>query len=276
MAAETDRDRDDAPMTNDPEDRAPSASGDQPSRAPAASPAAPKPGPIETAGQEAAGARTAQNAPAEATPADKTAAEKLSPEAKAAAAEKAKAAAAAKAKAAAAVKPKADEGPPRALPSQEDIAAWARGGDANVGILFEGLPLNRFDVHVTKIRNEELVPQHWQVISALRPPEDGEFDRLPEIGRLRQHYRDQTLSRRRLDALKVAWRELRGKRPSLWAVPDLLAAMRRIVAKQHPIDWNDLLSAARDLWLTSSLPAGRNQVEMLWSCLSLVREGTKK
>jgi hypothetical protein len=195
----------------------------------------------------------------------------LSPEAKAAAAEKAKAAAAAK-KAAAAK----DEGPPRALPSQDDIARWAAGGDANVGILFEGLALARFDAFVTKIRNEEILAQHWQVISALRPPLDDEFERLPEVGRLRQHYRDHSVARKRLDAMKVAWRELRGKRPSLWQVPDLLAAMRRIIAKQIAVDWNDLLTAVRDLWLTSSMPAGKEQVEILWACLGVVRDGTKK
>lgn len=215
-------------------------------------------------------------APAEAAPGEaakpKPAAEKLSPEAKAAAAEKAKAAAAAK-KAAA---PPKDEGPPRALPSQEDIARWAAGGDANVGILFEGLPLARFDAFVTKIRNEEIVPQHWQVLTALRPPEDAEFERLSEVGRLRQLYRDHAVARRRLDAMKIAWRELRGKRPSLWGVPDLLAGMRRIVAKSIAIDWTDLLSAVRDLWLSSTLPAGKEQVEILWACLSLVRDGTKK
>jgi hypothetical protein len=216
-------------------------------------------------------------APAEKSPAAApAAAEKLSPEAKAAAAEKAKAAAAAKAKAAAAAKPKADEGPPRALPSQEDIARWAAGGDANVGILFEGLALARFDTFVTKIRNEELVPQHWQVITALRPPDDAEFERLPEVGRLRQLYRDHALARRRLDAMKIVWRELRGKRPSLWAVPDLLAGMRRIIAKQVAVDWNDLLTAVRDLWLSSPMPAGKEQVEILWASLSLVRDGTKK
>ena len=203
--------------------------------------------------------------------AEKPAAEKLSPEAKAAAAEKAKAAAAAK-KAAAAK----DEGPPRALPSQDDIARWAAGGDANVGILFEGLPLARFDAFVTKIRNEEILPQHWQVITALRPPEDAEFERLPEIGRLRQLYRDQALARKRIDAMKIAWRELRGKRPSLWQVPDLMAAMRRIIAKQIPIDWTEVLSAVRDLWQSSTLPAGKEHVEILWACLGLVRDGTKK
>ena len=206
---------------------------------------------------------------------DKTA-EDVAAEAKAAAVEKAKAAAAATAKAAAAAKAKADEGPPRDLPSQEDIGRWAAGGEANVGILFEGLTLQRFDTFVTKIRNEEILPQHWQVISALRPPDDAEFERLPGVGRLRQFYRDHAVARRRLDAMKIAWRELRGKRPSLWGVPDLLAAMRRIIAKSIAVDWNDLLTAVRDLWLTSPMPAGREQVEILWASLSLVREGTKK
>ncbi|HEX2465880.1 MAG TPA: hypothetical protein VHR17_14760 [Thermoanaerobaculia bacterium] len=225
----------------------------------------------EAGESEAAEKPAAEKPAAEKPAADKPAAEKLSPEAKAAAAEKAKAAAAAK-KAAAAK----DEGPPRALPSQEDIARWAAGGDANVGILFEGLPLARFDAFVTKIRNEEILPQHWQVISALRPPEDAEFERLPEIGRLRQIYRDQALARKRLDAMKTAWRELRGKRPSLWQVPDLMAAMRRIIAKQIPVDWTELLSAVRDLWQSSTLPAGKEHVEILWACLGLVRDGTKK
>jgi nucleoid-associated protein YgaU len=253
MAGETERDQTE-PSTPDGEKPAAEAA------ATSASPeAAPAQAPIGEAAQPAAGA-----------------AEKLSPEAKAAAAEKAKAAAAAKAKAAAAAKAKADEGPPRALPSQEDIARWAAGGDANVGILFEGLALARFDTFVTKIRNEEIVPQHWQVITALRPPDDAEFERLPEVGRLRQVYKDHTVARRRLDAMKIAWRELRGKRPSLWAVPDLLAAMRRIIAKQVAVDWNDLLTVVRDLWLSSPMPAGKEQVEILWAALSLVRDGTKK
>jgi hypothetical protein len=249
MAGETERDQTE-PSTPD---------GEKPATDAAATPASP----------------SAAGATGDATAPPPQAAEKLSPEAKAAAAEKAKAAAAAKAKAAAA-KAKADEGPPRALPSQEDIARWAAGGEANVGILFEGLALARFDTFVTKIRNEEIVPQHWQVITALRPPDDGEFERLPEVGRLRQLYRDHAVARRRLDAMKIAWRELRGKRPSLWAVPDLLAAMRRIIAKQVAADWNDLLTAVRDLWLSSPMPSGKEQVEILWASLSLVREGTKK
>ena len=93
---------------------------------------------------------------------------------------------------------------------------------------------------------------------------------------MRQLYRDQGLARRRLDAMKVAWRELRGKRPNLWAVPDLLAAMRRIIAKSIAIDWTDLLTAVRDLWRSSTLPAGKEHVEILWACLGVVRDGTKK
>ena len=271
MAGETERDRgDSAPLPDEGDAAATQGSG----------PAKPEAAGAATTGGTGSAGTPAADAPAAGATAAGTpatgAAEKLSPEAKAAAAEKAKAAAAAKAKAAAAAKAKADEGPPRALPLHDDIAAWVQGADANVGILFEGLALPRFDVFVTKIRNEELVPQHWQVISAIRPPDDAEFERLPEVGRLRQHYRDQAVARRRLEAMKLAWRELRGKRPSLWAVPDLLAAMRRIVAKQHAVDWNDLLSAVRDLWLTSPMPAGKEQVEILWAALVLVRDATKK
>jgi len=258
MAGETERD--------------PGATAPEPTDGAAADSASPKaaadqPAPEESGPEKSAPEKAGPEKPA----AEKPAAEKLSPEAKAAAVEKAKAAAAAK-KAAA---PK-DEGPPRVLPSQDDIARWAGGGDANVGILFEGLALARFDTFVTKIRNEEILPQHWQVITALRPPADDEFERLPEVGRLRQLYRDQALARRRLDAMKIAWRELRGKRPNLWAVPDLLAAMRRIIAKSIAIDWNDLLTAVRDLWRSSTLPAGKEHVEILWACLGVVRDGTKK
>src|SRR5262245_30498976 len=174
--------------------------------------------PATNAPESGEGEAPAKPTPAAAEKPEAAKAAALSPEAKAAAAEKAKAAAAAK-KAAAAK----DEGPPRALPSQDDIARWAAGGDANVGILFEGLPLARFDAFVTKIRNEEILAQHWQVISALRPPADEEFERHPAVGRLRQHYRDHAVARKRLDAMKIAWRELRGKGPSLWQVPDLLA-----------------------------------------------------
>ena len=174
-------------------------------------------------------------------------------------------------------KPKKEEPPPRDLPSEEDIASWAQGSDvATIGTLFEGLPLKRFDAFNTKMRSQEILAQHWQVISESQAPDDNVFDGLPEVGTLRQHYADQELARRRLGALKVAWRELRGKPPGLWQVPDLMVALRRIIDKNIEIDFNDLLHAARDLWRGMTLPVGREQVEILWACLAVVRAGVKK
>jgi hypothetical protein len=192
------------------------------------------------------------------------------------AAAKAKAAAAAKAKAAAAAKAKAAATPPRPLPSPEDIAAWAGGADANVGILFEDLKLARYDAFNMQIRNKEIIGQHWQVISSTETPDEAEFDGLPEVGRLRVLYKDQELSRQRLGALKVAWIELRGLRPSHWALPDLMAALRRIIQKGLDVDFNHLLAATRDLWRSSKLPASQDQVDLLWASLALIRKGTKK
>src|SRR4051794_26526882 len=97
-----------------------------------------------------------------------------------------------------AAKPAAPAAPPapaRALPSQEDIAAWIEGVDNPLlGVLFEGLNVARFDALIMQVRKEELLPQHWQVISDRNVPDDLEFERLPEVGRLRVRYRDQQLS----------------------------------------------------------------------------------
>ena len=173
--------------------------------------------------------------------------------------------------------PKKEEPPPRVLPSDDEISAWANGADvASIGTLFEGLVLKKFDTFNTKFRSQEILPQHWQVISELEVPNDEVFDGLPEIGTLRQQYRDQKLARRRLGAMKVAWRELRGKSPGLWQVSDLMAAIRRIIDKQIEVDFNDLLHGARDLWRSMTLPVGQEQVEILWACIALVRKGTKK
>ena len=173
--------------------------------------------------------------------------------------------------------PEKDEPPPRVLPSDDEISAWANGADvASIGTLFEGLLLKRFDAFNAQFRNKEILAQHWQVISELETPDDEVFDGLPEVGYLRQQYRDQELARRRLGAMKVAWRELRGKSPGLWQVPDLMAAIRRIIDKQIEVDFNDLLHAARDLWRGMTLPVGKEQVEILWACIALVRKGTKK
>ncbi len=179
--------------------------------------------------------------------------------------------------AAAEPKPATKPKPERVLPSQEEIAAWVEGADLpSLSTLFNLLVTVKFDALVMQIRKAELVPQHWQVISSSAVPDDGVFDGLPEVGRLRLRYRDQELSRRRLAALRVAWRELRGKRPSLWQVPDLFAALRRIIDKKLEVDYHELLSALRDVWRDLDLPAGEEQLQILWACLSFIRDKTKK
>lgn len=177
-------------------------------------------------------------------------------------------------KAAAAAAPAA---PPRALPSDEDITAWIHGaGVPTIGALFEGIDVKRFDALVMQVRKEELVPQHWQVLSSHAAPDDLVFNRLPEVGRLRVRYKNQELSRLRLHQLRFGWMEMGGRRPAMWTVPDLLAAMRRIYEKKHPVNWTEFLSAVRDVWRDSGLPFGKEQLEILWACLTLIRKNTKK
>lgn len=174
-------------------------------------------------------------------------------------------------------KPAPPAAPARALPSPEDIGEWIHGAEVPaIAALFEGLPVAKFDVLVLQVRKEELIPQHWQVLSDHTPPDDLEFERLAEVGRLRVRYKDQELSRRRLHNLRLGWRELGGKRPALWTVPDLFAAMRRIIEKKHPVDWNDFLTAQRDIWRDLKLPFGREQLEILWASLVQMRKSTKK
>ena len=178
---------------------------------------------------------------------------------------------------AAAAKAAAAAAPARALPSPEDITAWIHGADVPlIGVLFEGLDVKRFDALVMQVRKEELVPQHWQVLSSHAAPDDLVFNRLPEVGRLRVRYKNQELSRQRLHSLRFGWMELGGRRPAMWAMADLLAAMRRIYEKNHPVNWTDFLSAVRDVWRDSDLPFGKEQLEILWSSLTLIRKKTKK
>lgn len=166
--------------------------------------------------------------------------------------------------------------PPRALPSPEEIGAWIHGADLpTLAALFDGLPVAKFDILVMQVRKEELVPQHWQAISDHTPPDDLTFDRLAEVGRLRVRYKDQELSRRRVEQLRLGWRELGGLRPAMWTVADLLAAMRRIIDKKRPVDWNDFLAAQRDVWRDLTLPHGKEQTEVFWNCLVQMRKSTK-
>ncbi len=181
------------------------------------------------------------------------------------------------AKAAPAAKAAAAAAPPRALPSDEDISAWIHGTDVpTLGTLFEGVDVKRLDTLVMQVRKEELIPQHWQVLSSHAVPEDIVFQRLPEVGGLRVRYKDQELARRRIHNLRYGWAELGGRRPAMWTVPDLFAAMRRIYDKKHPVDWNDFLCAVRDIWRDSGLPFGKEQLEIFWACLVLIRKNTKK
>ncbi|HEX9945490.1 MAG TPA: hypothetical protein VGG03_26045 [Thermoanaerobaculia bacterium] len=166
--------------------------------------------------------------------------------------------------------------PARALPSPEEIGEWIHGAEVpTLGNLFEGLPVAKFDALVMQVRKEELIPQHWQVLTDPVPADDLAFERLAEVGRLRMRYKDQELSRRRVAQLRWGWRELRGKRPALWSVSDLFAAMRRILERKHPVDWTEFLTAQRDVWREISLPFGREQLEVLWNCLLLMRKNTK-
>jgi hypothetical protein len=175
------------------------------------------------------------------------------------------------------VKAAAPAAPPRPLPTPEDISAWIHGGEAPLlGALFDGLNVTRFDALVMQVRKEELVPQHWQVIKDHTPPDDVEFDRLAEVGKLRVRYKDQELARRRTSQLALGWRELGGRRPAMWTVADLLAAMRRIIDKGRPVVWNDFLAAVRDVWRDHDQPFGQDQLETLWACLVLIRKNTKK
>lgn len=164
---------------------------------------------------------------------------------------------------------------PRDLPSPEEIAAWVEGADCpKLGELFN-VPLAKWDALGMQIKKEELLPQHWQVLTAIAAPDDSVFESLPTVGRLRVAYRDQELSRRRLGALREAWRALRGKQPSLWTVSDLFAAVRRLMDKKVEVDWTDLLTATRDVWAGLTVPHGREQLEILWACLDFIRSKSR-
>ncbi|MEJ2084169.1 MAG: hypothetical protein P8Y44_00640 [Acidobacteriota bacterium] len=173
--------------------------------------------------------------------------------------------------------PKAQPAAKRDLPSQQDIQAWVGGSDLpTLAYLFDQLNLKRFDGLVMQIRKEELLPQHWQVVSQREVEDDTAFDRLPEVERLRSRLPDPEAPDPRAVALKIAWRELGGKQPSLWSVADVLVAIRRIINHEIDVDYHDLLSAVRDVWSKMSLPQGQFQLEQLQNVLAFVRQKTKK
>jgi len=174
-------------------------------------------------------------------------------------------------------KPNALPATKRELPSQHDIEAWVGGRDLpSLAYLFDQLNLKRFDGLVMQIRKEELLPQHWQVVSQREVEDDTAFDRLPEVERLRSRLPDPEAPDPRAVALKIAWRELGGKQPSLWSVADVLVAIRRIISHEIDVDYHDLLSAVRDVWSKMSLPQGQFQLEQLQNVLAFVRQKTKK
>ena len=179
--------------------------------------------------------------------------------------------------AAAAGKPKPAAAPARELPSQEQIADWAKGAELpTLAALFDQLATAKFDTLTMQIKKEELLPQHWQVISRREIDDASAFDGYGEIERLRRRHADPALAARRIEALRVGWRELGGKQPALWTAADLFAALRRIIDQKLAVDFHDLLSGARDVWSGLTLPHGREQLEVLWACLAFVREKIKK
>ncbi len=166
--------------------------------------------------------------------------------------------------------------PPRALPTESEIAAFIQGDDLpGIAHLFDQLPIARFDILGMQIRKEELLPQHWQLLPTVEVDED-RFDTLPEVGTLRTVYRDQDLSRARLQALRPVWVHLRGKQPSLWTVADLFVALRKIIAEGDEVDFHQLLAGVRDIWRNMTLPAGQERLGELWAVLEFVRSKTKK
>jgi hypothetical protein len=176
----------------------------------------------------------------------------------------------------AAAAPPAARKPPRVIPAEDELERWV-GGEELPGLesLFDTLNTKLFDTKVMLIKKDELLPQHWQVISRLQPPPDGEFDALPEVARVRSFYADPAVAERRVEALRVGWQELRGKRPALWNASDVFAALRRIIDKKRKAGFHDFLSAVRDVWRGSSLPQGKEQLEVLWACLDLIRSKAK-
>jgi len=177
----------------------------------------------------------------------------------------------------AAQKPEVAKTPARELPSPDQIGAWMNGEDLPVlAHLFDKPSLKLFDALVMQIRKEELLPQHWQVISHRQIPDSQDFHDLGEVRRLRTTYQDGKVLQDRLAALEVAWRELGGKQPALWSVADLFAALRRNLEHDLDVDVHELLSAVREIWAGMTLPHGRTQLDSLWAVLLFIRSKTKK
>ncbi len=161
-------------------------------------------------------------------------------------------------------------GLPAGWPAQRDIEAWIRGEDGPaVGALLQGLDAASFDALVARLRLEGLLtvpspPSHDQL-------DDLSYNRLPDIGALRVHYKNQELSRQRIHHLRFGWRELAGRPPAHWSVTDLFYAIWKIYQKGHPVDWTEMLTGVRDIWRLE-LARNRPRLEALWRSLDRLRE----
>jgi len=134
----------------------------------------------------------------------------------------------------------------------------------------------RFDTLMMQVRKEELLPQHWQVIGDRTVPDRQIFESYPEIRSLRAVSAHSEVAQGQTEALYIGWQELAGKQPALWTTSDLFVVVRRIIQRDLPVDFNELLSAIRDVWRGLSLPHGKDQLETLRACLDLIRQKTKK
>jgi len=187
------------------------------------------------------------------------------------------AAAAAEAKPAPAKPAPKPKPPPRDLPSEDAIAEWVGGADLpTLNLLFHPLPVMKFDGYILQIKKAEILPQHWSLTRSHHIEDESAFDRIGAVGRLRVHYRDQELARRRVEALRHGWIHLGGRQPSLWNASDVFAALRRFIDKKVDVDIHDFLSAVRDVWKGLTIPHGQEQLEVLWGCLAFIRGKTKK
>ena len=173
---------------------------------------------------------------------------------------------------AAALKPAAGaEGSP---PSPGHLERWLQGEEVpEIGALFARLDFARLEAAAVSVPvPEPTTPRRAPAVSRRGLPEDLKFHRLPEIGALRVLYKNQEVSRRRVNALHFGWRELGGKRPAEWTVAELLQVLRRdALAAGRQADPADLLTAARDVWRTLEPPQGRERLEELGRALKRLR-----
>lgn len=159
--------------------------------------------------------------------------------------------------------------------SRGDLERWLQGEEVpGIGALFARLDFARLEVAASQAApSPEPGPAKRAAAGSRRGlPQDLKFERLPEIGELRVLYKNHEVSRRRVNALHFAWRELGGKRPAEWTVAELLQVLRRdALAAGRQADPADLLTAARDVWRTLEPPRGQERLEELGRALARLR-----